>query len=271
MCGVIIFFVDKLVPHKVIGIEKTEEIARILPGMNCGACGNPSCFAYAQVLTANPDSVSEGKCVAILQAPEVLESLQEALGVTLDARVVRKRALIHCNGNSEIIFDYSGVETCAAAAQLLSGYKKCPYACLGLGDCIKVCPQDAIFIRSENGGVVVDPEMCNGCGICVAVCPMNLIELVPAETKVAFLCNYIPLRDILGREKCDAGCIHCRKCLRACEYEAVGWDKERAIPRFNIDKCVRCDKCIEACEPKTLAYFNEIKAGARLELSVSSK
>jgi len=269
VCGVIIFFVDKLVPHKVMGIEKTEEVASILPGMNCGACGNPSCFAFAQALTANPDSLSGGKCATVMQDPEKLEGLQKALGVSLDDSVVRERALIHCNGNSEVIYDYSGVETCRGAAQLLSGYKKCPYACLGFGDCVEVCPQYAISIRTENGVVVVDPEKCNGCGLCVGVCPMNLIELVPAETKVAFLCNYIPLRDILDREKCDAGCIHCRKCLKACEYGAVGWDKERAIPRFDIEKCVRCDKCIEVCEQNTLTYFDEIRTGAKPE-SLSS-
>ncbi len=268
-CGVIIFFVDKLVPYRVKGIEKTEEVVRVLPGMNCGACGNPSCFAFAQALTANPALAAEGKCVTVLQDPEKLESLQKALGVTLDASVVRKRALIHCNGSSEVIYQYSGVETCRGAAQLLSGYRKCPYGCLGFGDCAEVCPQDAISIRAENGVAVADPEKCNGCGLCVPVCPMNLIELIPAETKVAFLCNYRPVRDILDREKCNAGCIHCRKCLRACEYQAVGWDKERAIPQFDIEKCVRCNQCIEACEPNTLIYFDEIKAGAKKESLVS--
>ncbi len=271
MCGVIIFFVDKLVPHKVKGLEKTEEIAGILPGINCGACGFPGCFAYAQALTANPDLISEGECAVTSQDAERLESLQKALGTTLDATNIVKRALVHCNGNSEVIYDYSGVETCGAATQLLSGYKKCPYACLGFGDCVEVCPRDAISIRPENGVAVVDPEKCNGCGLCVAACPKNIIQLVPLDTKIAFLCNYIPIRDIPDREKCDTGCIHCRKCLRACEYEAIELDKERTIPRFNIDKCVRCDKCIEACEPRTLAYFDEIKARARPELSVSSK
>ncbi len=271
VCGVVIFFVDKLVPHKVKGIEKTEEIAGILPGINCAACGFPGCFAYAQALTANPDLISEGECAVILSDAEGLARLQNALGATLDASSIRRRALIHCNGNSEVIYDYSGVETCRGAAQLLSGYKKCPYACLGFGDCAEVCPQDAISIRTENGVAVVDPEKCNGCGLCVAVCSMNLIELVPAETKIAFLCNYIPVRDIPDREKCDAGCTHCRKCLRACEYQAIEWDKERAIPQFDIEKCVRCNECIETCEPRTLVYFDEIKAGARPESSIASK
>jgi len=264
--GILIYFVNKLVPHKVKGIEKTEEIAGILPGMNCGACGYPGCFAYAQALTKNADLILKTPCTVVLQDVEGLERLEKALGVTLDASEMSRKALIHCNGNSEVIYNYSGVETCKAAAQLLRGYKKCPYACLGLGDCLEVCPQDAISIKLENGVAVVDPEKCTGCGLCLAECPQNLIELVPAGTKIAFLCSYVPLRDIPGREKCDAGCIHCRKCFKSCEDEAIVWNKERAIPEFDIEKCTLCGKCIEACEQNTLADFTKVKARAGLTL-----
>ena len=264
--GILIYFVNKLVPHKVKGIEKTEEIAGILPGMNCGACGYPGCFAYAQALTKNADLILKTPCTVVLQDTEGLERLEKALGVTLDASEMSRKALIHCNGNSEVIYNYSGVGTCKGAAQLLSGYKKCPYACLGLRDCLEVCPQDAISIQPENGVAVVDPERCTGCGLCLAECPLNLIELVPSGTKIAFLCNYAPLRDIPGREKCDAGCIHCRKCFKSCEDEAIVWNKERAIPEFDIEKCTLCHKCIEACEQNTLADFTKVKAMARLTL-----
>ncbi len=257
--GVLIYFVNKLVPHKVKGIEKTEEIAGILPGINCGACGYPGCFGYAQALTKNADLILKTPCTIALQDSEGVERLEKALGVTLDASQMNRKALIHCNGNSEVVYNYSGVGTCKGAAQLLSGYKKCPYACLGLGDCLEVCPQNAIFIDKEKTVVVVDPEKCTGCGLCLAECPQNLIELVPARTKIAFLCNYAPLRDIPGREKCDAGCTHCRKCFKSCEDEAIVWNKERAVPEFDIEKCTLCHKCIEACEQNTLASFTEVK------------
>jgi len=260
--GVLIYFVNKFVPTKVEGIEKTEEIAGILPGMNCGACGYPGCFAFAQALSAKPELMAEGKCAVAMQDEERCKSLEKALGVTIDTSAMMKKVLIHCNGNSEVIYNYSGVGTCKAAAQLLRGYKKCPYACLGLGDCVEVCPQGAISIKPENGVAVVDAEKCTGCGLCLAECPQNLIELVPAGTKIALLCNYAPLRDIPGREKCDAGCIHCRKCLRSCENETLVWNKERAIPEFDIEKCTLCHKCIEACEQNTLVDFTEVKIAA---------
>lgn len=261
-CAVMIYIVNMVVPHKVQGLDKTEAIADILPGINCGACGLPGCFGYAQALTKDASTITKSPCAQVLRNAEALERLEKVLGITVDASAMSKKALIHCNGNSEVTYNYTGAETCKAASQLLSGYKKCPYACLGFGDCLAICPQDAISIKSENGAAVIDPRKCNGCGLCVPECPMNLIELVPAGTKIAFLCNYALLRDIPGREKCDAGCIHCRKCFKSCEYEAIVWNKERAIPEFDIEKCTLCGKCIAACENGVLK--NSTKREAEL-------
>jgi electron transport complex protein RnfB len=265
-CGLVIYFVYIKIPQKVKGLEKTEELNAILPGMNCGACGRPGCFAYAQALSQDPDLVTKTPCTTVLQDTEKLEQLEKTLGVSLDMSELNKKALAHCSGNSEVICSYSGAQTCKAAAQLLSGYKKCPYACLGLGDCVEVCPQHAISIDPEKNVAIVDWEKCNGCGLCVTECVQNLIELVPAGTKIGFLCNYKPLRDIPGREKCDFGCIHCRKCLKACEDEAIEWNKERAIPEIIQEKCTLCSKCIEDCEQNTLADLTKAKAEEEAEL-----
>jgi len=265
-CGLIIYMVYIKVPQKVKGLEKTEEINSILPGMNCGACGYPGCFGYAQALAKDPDLVVKTPCSQVLQDAEKLEQLEKALGITLDASEMSKKALVHCDGNSEVICSYSGVQTCKAAAQLLRGYKKCPYACLGLDDCVKVCPQGAISIDPEKNVAIVDPEECTGCGLCVAECPQNLIELVSPGTRIAFLCSYKPLKNIPGRERCDFGCIHCRKCFKACEDEAIEWNKELAIPEFNQEKCTLCHKCIEVCEQNTLADFTKIGKEKEAEL-----
>jgi Na+-translocating ferredoxin:NAD+ oxidoreductase RNF subunit RnfB len=264
--AVIIYLAHVVIPNRVKGLEKAEEVDAILPGMNCGACGYPSCFAYSQALTepkaltccakgTEDDVLTKAPCATLLNDAESVKKLEEALGVKLDLSELRKKAVIHCTGNSEIICDYSGIDTCKGASQLLSGYKRCPYACCGLGDCMRVCPQDAIYIDEEKNIAVIDPEKCNGCGLCVAECPHGLIELVPKDTKVTFLCNYQPLRDIPGREKCEYGCTHCRKCFKACEEEgisAISWDKEKAIPVIDQDKCTLCGRCIEVCESNTL-------------------
>ncbi len=260
-CGAIIYFAYLKIPHKVKGLEKIEEISQSLPGMNCGACGYAGCFAYAQELARNVNLITETPCTIVLQNAEAISCLERALNISLDTSALSKKALIHCSGKSEIIYNYSGIKSCKAAAQMWGGYKKCPYACLGFGDCLAVCPQDAISIDKEKGIAFIDYNRCTGCGLCVAECPQRLIELVAAGTKIAFRCSYEPLRDIPGREKCEYGCIHCRKCFKACQDEAIAWNKEKAIPEFDIEKCTRCGKCIEACPQHTLAFAITAKLG----------
>lgn len=271
--GVIIYLANIFIPNKVMGLEKTEEISKILPGSNCGACGYAGCFAYAQALTepkalsccgkgTEDDVLTKSPCTILLSDHESTKRLEEALGVKLDLSALGRRAVVRCTGDSRAIYDYSGILTCKGATQIGGGYKQCLYACLGLGDCIKVCPQNAISIDEGKHIVVIDREKCNGCGLCIPECPQNLIELVPEETKVAYLCNYQLLRDIPGREKCDFGCIHCRKCFIACEKEnihAIEWDKGRACPIINQDKCTLCGSCIEVCPQNTLADFTKMR------------
>ena len=54
-----------------------------------------------------------------------------------------------------------GIQTCAAAATLYGGPKTCTFACIGLGDCTKVCKFDAIHI--VDGVAKVDKDKCTGC------------------------------------------------------------------------------------------------------------
>lgn len=254
--GILIWLVNIVVPQKVKGLERTEEIASILPGANCGACGNPSCFAYARSLSEDSSYLTNNPCSQALGNEEILKKLEEMLGISIDAEEMSRKALIRCNGNSEVVYDYTGVKTCKGAAQLLKGYKQCPYACLGFGDCAAVCPQSAIRIDVEKNIAIVDKIACTGCGLCPAECPQNLIELIPSRTKIALVCNYQTLRDHPGREKCESGCIHCRKCLKACEFDAITFNAERGIPVFDSEKCTLCGKCIEVCPAGCLKDYS---------------
>ena len=62
----------------------------------------------------------------------------------------------------------------------------CKYACIGLGDCARVCPQKAIIMKNRTAIVT---SCCIGCGKCVNVCPKNIIKLVPKNTKELVLCT----------------------------------------------------------------------------------
>ena len=47
--------------------------------------------------------------------------------------------------------------------------------CNGNGECVEVCPLDAITI--QNAVAVVDQETCGDCGACVDVCPTEAITV----------------------------------------------------------------------------------------------
>jgi len=252
VCGILIYIAFRKIPQKVQGLEKTEEISSILPGLNCGACGYPGCFGFAQALTKNPELIRSTTCALTVQDPDRLKRLGTSLGLDLDASSMSKKALVHCSGGSDNIYDYSGADTCKGIALLLGGNKKCPFACLGCGDCAKICPVGAIKITTEKNVAVVDWNKCVGCGLCMAECPQNLIELVPSNTKIGLLCSYTPLRNIPGRERCEHGCLHCKRCVRACEFGAITWNEQKLMPDFDASKCTLCLKCIEVCPTKCL-------------------
>lgn len=48
-----------------------------------------------------------------------------------------------------------------------------PNKCQGTGECIKVCPQDAIELH--QGCAVIDEDKCDFDGICIPACPHSAI------------------------------------------------------------------------------------------------
>ncbi|MFX1566753.1 MAG: 4Fe-4S binding protein [Promethearchaeota archaeon] len=51
--------------------------------------------------------------------------------------------------------------------------------CVGCGNCIEVCPADAINL--EDNIAVIDNDWCIGCGVCVSKCPNDAIKIVLRE------------------------------------------------------------------------------------------
>ncbi|MGL1901519.1 MAG: 4Fe-4S binding protein [Fibrobacterales bacterium] len=46
--------------------------------------------------------------------------------------------------------------------------------CTGCGDCVEVCPTDALEVI--DGLCIVDEDECTDCGACVDECPEDAIE-----------------------------------------------------------------------------------------------
>lgn len=244
-CGAVINVVSSLLPKESKLLRKTEEIVDILPGMNCGACGSPGCFAYAQELAKDPSYINKHPCMTLMQDEQRLRKLEKKIGISVQR--VEKKAAIHCNGSSMDLFRYNGILSCKAASLISAGYKTCAYSCLGLGDCVEACPYDAIRIDEKKKIAVINRDKCIGCGLCVNECPKGLIEIVPVRAYVFLACNYQARKNIPGRQRCDNGCIHCRKCYKACPSNAIRWDEKRDLPVIDHTMCTGCYKCVEVC------------------------
>jgi methylamine methyltransferase corrinoid protein reductive activase len=60
--------------------------------------------------------------------------------------------------------------------------------CIGCGDCVEECPEDALF-QEDDDSIVIDLALCDGvaCGRCERACPekvFDLVKLLTSEVKV---------------------------------------------------------------------------------------
>lgn len=230
---------------------KVELVLAALPGSNCGACGNPSCFAVAEGIAAG--TLAPATCVAGGQA--VVDEIAGIMGSGA-CEVVAVVSGRHCGGgvHAQRAFEYSGVPSCNAAAKLAGGPLVCAAGCLGFGDCMRACPFDAIAM-DERGLPVIDCTACTGCGICVRECPrgqIGLLELVPHEAPIIVRCNAHD-KPKPRKDACSRCCIACKKCERACPADAIHVVDLLAI--VDYDRCTGCGACIAVCPQSCIDLY----------------
>jgi Na+-translocating ferredoxin:NAD+ oxidoreductase RNF subunit RnfB len=212
MTGIGLFFgVILAVAYKRLKVEEDPRIAsteEMLPGTNCGACGEPGCLPFAEALVKGK-ALPSGCTVA---SEEDIDAIAEFLGV--DAGEAEKRvARLHCAGGraqAHQIAEYRGFDSCRAAATVSGGGKGCSWGCLGLADCKVACTFDAIAMNN-NGLPKVDLERCTACGDCVEACPKDLFEVVPVSQKLFVQCN-TPLESDAATALCSVACDACGRC-----------------------------------------------------------
>lgn len=229
---------------RFFGVKEDETAVAIracLPGANCGACGYTGCDGYAKALADK----SEGKTnLCVPGGDKTAKEIADILGVEAED-VVEQVAYVACNGNcgaTERKYDYKGFKSCVAANLLYNGDKTCNYACLGYGDCTRVCPKDAISVA--DGIAKVDPQKCIGCGMCVRECPNHIIKLVNDTVKVVVQCSNHD-KGAVTRKLCTNGCIGCMKCQKACPTGAVKVENNLATIDYSL--CTGCKACVEVC------------------------
>ncbi len=239
----------------LFGIKEDEKYLAIrdaLPGANCGACGYSGCDAYAKAL-------SEGKIdktnLCIPGGDGAAKTIADTLGLEAED-VVEKVAYVACNGRCHTVdkkYEYVGEKSCRIANMAYQGDRFCTYACLGYGDCVAVCPKDAITI--EDGVARIDPRKCIGCGLCARTCPNNIIHLVNDTTRVVVECSNHD-KGAATRKYCTNGCIGCGKCQKNCEAGAITVIDNLAV--IDYEKCTNCGKCAEVCPVKCIHEGNFI-------------
>lgn len=227
--------------------ERVEKARELLPGANCGGCGFSGCDAYAE-------AVINGKADSTLCAPggaDVARGLAEILGVDA-GDFQEKLACVRCNGgceNTEKKYEYRGIKSCAAVTTLFSGDNSCSFGCLGLGDCVNVCPSGAIKINS-NGVAEIDNSECTGCGACANACPKGIINIVPkVPGTYSVACNNKD-KGAIARKVCKVSCIGCGICKKQCEAEAITIEDNLAT--INPLLCTGCGKCADKCPQKCI-------------------
>jgi Na+-translocating ferredoxin:NAD+ oxidoreductase RNF subunit RnfB len=237
----------------VLSDERVSAIREILPGANCGGCGFPGCDGYA-------DGIVNGGARTNLCAaggPKLAADIAAIMGVAGEASIPR-RAFLRCGGSPDCSprnAVYDGISDCNSASILPGGSpNSCPFGCMGLGTCVKVCVFGALSI--ENGLARIDPDKCVGCGTCAATCPKSVLTLIPTSSCVQVECNS-NWRGPDVKRVCSAGCIGCGVCARVCEQKAI--KVERNLARIDAALCTNCGACAAKCPAKCIIF---VRSGA---------
>jgi formate dehydrogenase iron-sulfur subunit len=80
--------------------------------------------------------------------------------------------------------------------------------------CLEACPTGAI-VRTEFGGVFIQPDVCNGCAYCVVSCPFGVVAKNEEDGR-AFKCTFCYDRQKAGLEPA---------CASACPTESIKFGK----------------------------------------------
>jgi electron transport complex protein RnfB len=192
---------------------RVGEVDEVLPGVNCGGCGYPSCASYAEAIAEDGEQID----LCVVGGSDTTRAVAQVMGIEVaDEDKEKLVAVVFCQGDSEAAGfpgEFHGIPDCAAAVYSQDVAKRCKFGCIGLGSCVRSCPFDAIHM-SDTGIPYVEADKCTACGNCVAACPRDLIELHPVSYEAFVFCKSQDSGPI-ARQVCKKSCIACKICVKA--------------------------------------------------------
>lgn len=188
ICGVVLSLASK-----VFYVYEDPRIAMVescLAGANCGGCGYAGCSAAAAAVVFGeaPPSVCMVSGRAGAEAVGKIMGLEVAVAESPLSRNL-------CEGGTRAAdkYHYMGVSSCRAMSLMFGGRRVCSVGCIGLGDCVRACQFNAVFM-GPKGYPVVDEKACVGCGACEKACPKKIIEVKTlSENLMKFNQTFDPL------------------------------------------------------------------------------
>ncbi len=254
MAGIGLFFGAILaVAQRFLKVDEDPRIEAtndMLPGTNCGACGQPGCLPFAEKLVAG--EVDPGQCT--VSTDDTIEQIAEFLQVDA-GRQEKLVARLRCAGGARQahqIAEYRGFEGCRAAAVVSGGGKGCAWGCLGLGDCEVACTFDAIHMN-RNGLPQVDTEKCRACPDCVAACPRDLFELMPISQNLLVQCS-IPLAGTAATQLCSVACDACGRCAADAAPGLIRMENNLPVIDYSAGGPARPD-AVYRCPTKAIVWL----------------
>ena len=245
--GILAFANQKL---RIEEDPKIEELTQELPGLNCGACGFPSCHEFAAALIAKKEAALNTTCR--VASGETMEVVSKISGVKED--LIKEVAVVFCGAEDKDKTKkavYKGINTCRSANVLSGGGMNCEYGCLGFGDCVEACAFDAI--KMIDGLPKVDLNKCVGCGKCIKACPRGIIELMPADTAnlVVVACSSKEKGPAV-RKICRVGCIGCKICEKLSGGVFVVRDNCSRLDVKRMKENIKWNEIIKKCPTKSI-------------------
>ncbi len=237
------------VASRLLAVEedpRVEAVVECLPGANCGGCGFAGCESYAAAVINNAD-IPANLCVA--GGPETSDKVGVLSGKAVEQSepLVSFRRCSREEGGVRRRYEYYGSGTCKSAAMLEGGPYMCTWSCMGLGDCMRACPFDAMYMK--DGMVEIIRSKCVSCGVCVKICPRHILQLIPARARVMSHCaTRERMKEVT--EVCSVGCINCLQCVKKCPANAISYQDLRV--EIDHKACMEygpacAEICVTAC------------------------